>query len=48
MFVEIGFDRTVHDVIDNLRAAVQPSNEIPECHLVAGDLNHLPWRKRPV
>src|SRR5262245_30295383 len=36
VFVEVLLDRTVHDVMDSFRAAVQVRPEILECHLVAG------------
>jgi len=41
VFVEILLDRTVHDVMDNFRAAVQVRPEILECHLVAGGFDYL-------
>jgi len=41
VFVEILLDRTVHDVMDNFRAAVQVRDEILECHLVAGGFDYL-------
>ena len=41
VFVEILLDRTVHDVMDNFKAAVQVRPEILECHLVAGGLDYL-------
>src|SRR5512145_3319681 len=34
VFVEVLLDRTVHDVMDNFRAAVQVRPEILEAHLV--------------
>ncbi len=41
VFIEILLDRTVHDVMDNFRAAVQSRPEILECHLVAGGFDYL-------
>ena len=41
VFVEILLDRTVHDVMDNFRAAVQARPEILEAHLVAGGFDYL-------
>ncbi|GAP35047.1 Lrp/AsnC ligand binding domain-containing protein [Piscinibacter sakaiensis] len=41
VFVEILLDRTVPDVMDNFRAAVQARPEILECHLVAGGFDYL-------
>ena len=41
VFVEILLDRTVHDVMDTFRAAVQVRDEILECHLVAGGFDYL-------
>jgi len=41
VFVEILLDRTVHDVMDNIKAAVQVRPEILECHLVAGGFDYL-------
>jgi len=41
VFVEVLLDRTVHDVMDNFRAAVQVRPEILECHLVAGGFDYL-------
>ncbi|MDH0863041.1 Lrp/AsnC ligand binding domain-containing protein [Mitsuaria sp. GD03876] len=41
VFIEILLDRTVHDVMDNFRAAVQARPEILECHLVAGGFDYL-------
>ena len=41
VFVEILLDRTVHDVMDSFRAAVQVRPEILECHLVAGGFDYL-------
>ena len=41
MFVEIGLARTVPDVMDHFRAAVQVRDEILECHLVAGGFDYL-------
>ena len=41
VFVEILLDRTVHDVMDNFKAAVQVRPEIQECHLVAGGFDYL-------
>ena len=41
VFVEVLLDRTVHDVMDNFRAAVQVRQEILECHLVAGGFDYL-------
>ncbi|MBW8831933.1 MAG: Lrp/AsnC ligand binding domain-containing protein [Burkholderiales bacterium] len=41
VFVEILLDRTVHDVMDNFKAAVQVRAEILECHLVAGGFDYL-------
>ena len=41
VFIEILLDRTVHDVMDNFKAAVQVRPEILECHLVAGGFDYL-------
>jgi Lrp/AsnC family transcriptional regulator, leucine-responsive regulatory protein len=41
VFVEILLDRTVHDVMDTFKAAVQVRTEILECHLVAGGFDYL-------
>jgi Lrp/AsnC family leucine-responsive transcriptional regulator len=41
VFVEVLLDRTVHDVMDNFKAAVQVHEEILECHLVAGGFDYL-------
>ena len=41
VFVEVLLDRTVHDVMDTFRAAVQVRDEILECHLVAGGFDYL-------
>jgi Lrp/AsnC family leucine-responsive transcriptional regulator len=41
VFVEILLDRTVHDVMDAFRAAVQVRPEILEAHLVAGGFDYL-------
>lgn len=41
VFVEVLLDRTVHDVMDNFRAAVHVRQEILECHLVAGGFDYL-------
>jgi len=41
VFVEILLDRTVHDVMDSFKAAVQVRPEILECHLVAGGFDYL-------
>ena len=41
VFIEILLDRTVHDVMDSFKAAVQVRPEILECHLVAGGFDYL-------
>ncbi|MDC8786567.1 Lrp/AsnC ligand binding domain-containing protein [Roseateles koreensis] len=41
VFIEILLDRTVQDVMDNFKAAVQSRPEILECHLVAGGFDYL-------
>ena len=41
VFVEVLLDRTVQDVMDTFRAAVQVRPEILECHLVAGGFDYL-------
>ena len=41
VFVEVLLDRTVHDVMEAFRAAVQARPEILECHLVAGGFDYL-------
>ncbi len=41
VFVEVLLDRTVQDVMDTFRAAVQARPEILECHLVAGGFDYL-------
>ena len=41
VYVEVLLDRTVQDVMDTFRAAVQVRPEILECHLVAGGFDYL-------
>lgn len=41
VFVEILLDRTVTDVLETFKAAVQVRPEILECHLVAGGFDYL-------
>lgn len=41
VFIEILLDRTVHDVMDTFKAAVQVRPEILEAHLVAGGFDYL-------
>jgi Lrp/AsnC family transcriptional regulator, leucine-responsive regulatory protein len=41
VFVEILLDRTVRDVMDTFKAAVQARPEILEAHLVAGGFDYL-------
>jgi Lrp/AsnC family leucine-responsive transcriptional regulator len=41
VFIEVLLDRTVQDVMDSFRAAVQVRPEILECHLVAGGFDYL-------
>ncbi len=41
VFIEVHLDRTVMDVMDNFKAAVQSRPEILECHLVAGGFDYL-------
>ena len=41
VFIEVLLDRTLPDVLDNFRAAVQARPEILECHLVAGGFDYL-------
>lgn len=41
VFVEILLDRTVTDVLETFKAAVQARPEILECHLVAGGFDYL-------
>jgi Lrp/AsnC family transcriptional regulator, leucine-responsive regulatory protein len=41
VFVEILLDRTVTDVLETFKAAVQTRQEILECHLVAGGFDYL-------
>ena len=41
VFVEVLLDRTVQDVMDTFRAAVQVRPEIMECHMVAGGFDYL-------
>jgi Lrp/AsnC family leucine-responsive transcriptional regulator len=41
VFIEVLLDRTVLDVMDSFRAAVQVRPEILECHLVAGGFDYL-------
>jgi Lrp/AsnC family transcriptional regulator, leucine-responsive regulatory protein len=41
VFVEILLDRTIPDVFEAFRAAVQAYGEIQECHMVAGDFDYL-------
>jgi Lrp/AsnC family transcriptional regulator, leucine-responsive regulatory protein len=41
VFIEVLLDRTVHDVMDSFKAAVQARPEILEAHLVAGGFDYL-------
>ncbi|MBV8124231.1 MAG: Lrp/AsnC ligand binding domain-containing protein [Burkholderiaceae bacterium] len=41
VFIEVLLDRTVIDVMDSFKAAVQVRPEILECHLVAGGFDYL-------
>ena len=41
VFIEVLLDRTVHDVMDSFKAAVQVRPEILECHQVAGGFDYL-------
>ena len=41
VFIEVLLDRTVHDVMDTFKAAVQVRPEILEAHLVAGGFDYL-------
>ncbi|MDE1949645.1 MAG: Lrp/AsnC ligand binding domain-containing protein [Burkholderiales bacterium] len=41
VFVEVLLDRTVQDVMDSFKAAVQVHDEILEAHLVAGGFDYL-------
>ena len=41
VFIEVLLDRTLPDVLNNFRAAVQVRPEILECHLVAGGFDYL-------
>lgn len=41
VFVEVLLDRTVRDVMDDFKAAVQARPEILEAHLVAGGFDYL-------
>ena len=41
VFIEVLLDRTVQDVMDSFKAAVQVRPEILECHLVAGGFDYL-------
>jgi Lrp/AsnC family leucine-responsive transcriptional regulator len=41
VFIEVLLDRTVHDVMDTFKAAVQARPEILEAHLVAGGFDYL-------
>ena len=41
VFIEILLDRTVPDVLEVFKAAVQVRPEIMECHLVAGGFDYL-------
>ena len=41
VFIEVHLDRTVQDVMDTFKAAVQARPEILECHLVAGGFDYL-------
>ena len=41
VFIEVLLDRTVHDVVDTFKAAVQVRPETLECHLVAGGFDYL-------
>jgi Lrp/AsnC family transcriptional regulator, leucine-responsive regulatory protein len=41
VFIEVLLDRTLPDVLNNFRAAVQARPEILECHLVAGGFDYL-------
>ena len=41
VFIEVLLDRTVQDVMDTFKGAVQARPEILECHLVAGGFDYL-------
>jgi Lrp/AsnC family transcriptional regulator, leucine-responsive regulatory protein len=41
VFIEVLLDRTLPDVLNHFRAAVQARPEILECHLVAGGFDYL-------
>ncbi len=41
VFIEVLLDRTVGDVMETFKAAVQARDEILECHLVAGGFDYL-------
>ncbi len=41
VFIEVHLDRTVQDVMDTFKGAVQARPEILECHLVAGGFDYL-------
>ena len=41
VFVEVLLDRTVNNVFEQFRAAVQVRPEIMECHMVAGGFDYL-------
>jgi len=41
VFVEVLLDRTVADMMDTFKAAMQARPEIVECHLVAGGFDYL-------
>jgi Lrp/AsnC family transcriptional regulator, leucine-responsive regulatory protein len=41
VFIEVLLDRTVPDVMEAFKAAVQARPEILECHLVAGGFDYL-------
>ena len=41
VFIEVHLDRTVQDVMDTFKAAVQARPEILDCHLMAGGFDYL-------
>jgi Lrp/AsnC family transcriptional regulator, leucine-responsive regulatory protein len=41
VFIEVLLDRTLPDVLNHFRAAVQARPEVLECHLVAGGFDYL-------
>lgn len=41
VFIEVKLDRTTADVFDTFAAAVKRSDDVMECHMVAGGFDYL-------